>query len=55
LPASVTIYQFFGEHTINYSGLCAFAIIFTAVPVLLYVLLSRRTGGMSMFAGAVKG
>jgi multiple sugar transport system permease protein len=55
LPASVTIYQFFGEHTINYSGLCAFALIFTAVPVALYVLLSRRTGGTSLFAGAVKG
>ena len=55
LPASVTIYQFFGEHTINYSGLCAFALIFTAVPVILYILLSRRTGGTSLFAGAVKG
>jgi multiple sugar transport system permease protein len=55
LPASVTIYQFFGEHTINYSGLCAFALIFTAVPVALYILLSRRSGGTSLFAGAVKG
>jgi multiple sugar transport system permease protein len=55
LPASVTIYQFFGEHAINYSGLCAFAIIFTAVPVVLYIVLSHRTGGISMFAGAVKG
>jgi multiple sugar transport system permease protein len=55
LPASVTIYQFFGEHAINYSGLCAFALIFTAVPVVLYVLLSKRTGGLSMFSGAVKG
>ena len=55
LPASVTIYQFFGEHTINYSGLCAFALIFSAVPVVLYVLLSKRTGGVSMFSGAVKG
>jgi multiple sugar transport system permease protein len=55
LPASVTIYQFFGEHAINYSGLCAFALIFTAVPVVLYVLLSKRTGGVSMFSGAVKG
>jgi multiple sugar transport system permease protein len=55
LPASVTIYQFFGEHTINYSGLCAFALIFTAVPVALYMLISRRSGGSSLFAGAVKG
>jgi len=55
LPASVTIYQFFSVHAINYSGLCAFAVIFTAVPVVLYVLLSRRTGGLSLFAGAVKG
>jgi hypothetical protein len=25
------------------------------VPVVLYVLLSKRTGGLSMFSGAVKG
>lgn len=54
-PAAVTIYQFFGEHTIDFSGLAAFSLIFTAVPVTLYIILSRRAGGTSMFAGAVKG
>jgi multiple sugar transport system permease protein len=55
LPAAVTIYQFFGQYTVNYSGLAAFAIVFTAVPVALYVVLSKWSGGNSLFSGAVKG
>lgn len=55
LPAAVTIYQFFGQYTVNYSGLAAFAILFTAVPVALYVILSKWSGGNSIFSGAVKG
>jgi multiple sugar transport system permease protein len=55
LPAAVTIYQFFGQYTVNYGGLAAFSIIFTAVPVVLYVVLSKWSGGNSLFSGAVKG
>lgn len=55
LPAAVTIYQYFGQHSVSYSGLAAFAIVFTAVPLILYILLSRRTGGVSMFSGAIRG
>jgi multiple sugar transport system permease protein len=55
LPAGVTIYQFFGEHSTNYSGLAAFSIVFTAVPVIFYVIISKRNGGESLFAGAIRG
>lgn len=55
LPASVTIYQYFGEHTILFGDLAAFSILFTAVPVALYLVLSRRVGGTALFSGALKG
>lgn len=55
VPAAVTVYQFFGLHTANYSGLAAFSIVFTAVPVIFYVILSKRNGGDSIFAGAIRG
>jgi multiple sugar transport system permease protein len=55
IPAAVTTYQFFGQHTTNYSGLAAFAIVFTAVPVILYLIVSKWTGGDSLFAGAIRG
>lgn len=55
LPAAVTAYQFFGEHSTNYSGLAALSIIFTAVPVIFYVVISHRNGGEPLFAGAIKG
>ena len=55
LPAAVTTYQFFGEHSTNYSGLAAFSIVFTAVPVIFYIVISKRNGGESLFAGAIRG
>ena len=55
LPAAVTTYQFFGEHSANYSGLAAFSIVFTAVPVIFYIVISKRNGGESLFAGAIRG
>jgi hypothetical protein len=51
----VTTYQFFGEHSTNYSGLAAFSIVFTAVPVIFYIVISKRNGGESLFAGAIRG
>ncbi len=54
-PAGVTIYQYFGQYTTNYSGLAAFSLVFAAVPVIFYIFLSRRGGGSSIFSGAVKG
>ncbi|HUZ65977.1 MAG TPA: carbohydrate ABC transporter permease [Acetobacteraceae bacterium] len=55
LPASVTIYQFFGQNTVNYGGVAAFSLLFSALPALLYVVLSKWGGGSSIFSGAVKG
>jgi multiple sugar transport system permease protein len=55
LPAAVTTYQFFGQYTTNYSGLAAFSLVFTAVPVAFYVVVSRWGGGESLFSGAIKG
>jgi multiple sugar transport system permease protein len=55
LPAAVTTYQFFGQYTTNYSGLAAFSLIFTAVPVVFYVIVSKWGGGDSLFSGAIKG
>jgi multiple sugar transport system permease protein len=54
-PAGVTIYQYFGQYTTNYSGLAAFSLVFAAVPVIFYIVLSKRGGGASIFSGAVKG
>ena len=36
-PAGVTIYQYFGQYTTNYSGLAAFSLVYAAVPVIFYV------------------
>ncbi len=55
LPAGVTIYRYFGQYTTNYSGLAAFSLVFAAVPVIFYIVLSKRGGGASIFSGAVKG
>jgi len=56
MPASVSIYQFFGQYgAVAYGKLAAFSLIYS-VPVLgLYVVTSRFLGGSSALAGAVKG
>ncbi|WP_308467619.1 carbohydrate ABC transporter permease [Rathayibacter soli] len=56
MPASVSIFQFFGQYgAVAYGKLAAFSLIYS-VPVLgLYVITSRFLGGSSALAGAVKG
>jgi multiple sugar transport system permease protein len=56
MPASVSIYQFFGQYgAVAYGKLAAFSLIYS-LPVLgLYVVTSRFLGGGSALAGAVKG
>ncbi|MGN6126629.1 MAG: carbohydrate ABC transporter permease [Humibacter sp.] len=56
MPASVSIYQFFGQYgAVAYGKLAAFSLIYS-IPVLgLYVVTSRFLGGGSALAGAVKG
>lgn len=56
LPASVTIYQFFGQYgMVEYGKLAAFSLIYTIPPVVLYIFSQRfMSEGFSM-GGASKG
>ena len=56
LPASVSIYTFFGTHgTVVYGQLAAFSVLYSLPVVLLYVLIARRLGGGFALGGALKG
>lgn len=56
LPASVSIFNFFGNYgQVIYGQLAAFSILYSTPVVLLYVLISRRLGGGFALGGAVKG
>jgi multiple sugar transport system permease protein len=56
LPASVTIYQFFGSHgMVEYGRLAAFSLLYTMPSVVLYIFSQRyMSKGFSM-GGATKG
>ncbi|MFI9582354.1 carbohydrate ABC transporter permease [Streptomyces sp. NPDC052236] len=56
LPASVSIFTFFGNYgSVVYGQLAAFSILYSAPVLVLYVLIARRLGGGFALAGAVKG
>ncbi|MEU3371209.1 carbohydrate ABC transporter permease [Streptomyces sp. NPDC006660] len=56
LPASVTIFTFFGNYgSVVYGQLAAFSILYSTPVLLLYVLIARRLSGGFAPAGAVKG
>lgn len=56
LPASVSIFTFFGNYgAVAYGQLAAFSILYSTPVILLYVLISRRLGGGFTLGGAVKG
>ncbi|MFE3117027.1 carbohydrate ABC transporter permease [Streptomyces niveus] len=56
LPASVSIFTFFGNHgSVIYGQLAAFSILYSTPVLLLYILISRRLGGGFALGGAVKG
>ena len=56
LPASVSIYTFFGQYgQVVYGQLAAYSMLYSLPAVLLYLVLSRRLGGAFSFGGAVKG
>jgi multiple sugar transport system permease protein len=56
LPASVSLYTFFGSYgTVAYGQLAAFSVLYTAPVVVLYAAISRRLGGGFALGGAVKG
>lgn len=56
LPASVSIYTFFGQYgQVAFGQLAAYSMIYSLPAVLLYLLLAKRLGGAFSFSGAVKG
>ncbi|MGW7517583.1 carbohydrate ABC transporter permease [Streptomyces sp. NPDC054796] len=56
LPASVSIFTFFGNYgAIAFGELAAFSLLYSTPVVLLYILISRRLGGGFTLGGAVKG
>lgn len=56
MPASVSIYQFFGQYgAVAYGKLAAFSLVYSVPVLALYVFTSRFLGGSSALAGAVKG
>jgi multiple sugar transport system permease protein len=56
LPASVSIFTFFGQYgSVQWGQLAAYSVLYTLPVVVLYILLSRRLGGAFNFGGALKG
>ncbi|MFC6465204.1 carbohydrate ABC transporter permease [Marinilactibacillus sp. GCM10026970] len=56
LPASVTIFQFFGNYgLIDYGQLAAFSVVYTTPVVVLYYLSQRYMSKGFSFGGAAKG
>ena len=56
LPASVSIFTFFGNYgAIAFGELAAFSILYSTPVILLYIMISRRLGGGFALGGAVKG
>ncbi|TQK51776.1 multiple sugar transport system permease protein [Streptomyces sp. SLBN-118] len=56
MPASVSIFTFFGNYgSVIYGRLAAFSILYSAPVLVLYVLIARRLGGGFALGGAVKG
>jgi multiple sugar transport system permease protein len=56
LPASVSIFTFFGQYgEVNYGQLAAYSIIYTMPVLILYLLLSKKLGGAFALGGAIKG
>ncbi|MFF8954308.1 carbohydrate ABC transporter permease [Streptomyces sp. NPDC014894] len=56
LPASVTVFTFFGDHgSVVYGQLAAFSLLYSTPALLLYLLIARRLGAGFALGGAVKG
>jgi multiple sugar transport system permease protein len=56
LPASVSIFTFFGQYgEVNYGQLAAYSLIYTTPVLVLYLLLSKKLGGAFALGGAIKG
>lgn len=56
MPASVTIFQFFGNYgLIQYGRLAAFSVLYTMPVVILYYIAQRYMSAGFSFGGATKG
>ena len=56
LPASVSIFTFFGSYgSVVYGQLAAFSLLYSTPVLVLYILISRRLGGGFTLGGAIKG
>ncbi|MGI5348713.1 carbohydrate ABC transporter permease [Streptomyces sp. CA-250714] len=56
MPASVSIFTFFGNYgAVVYGQLAAFSILYSTPVILLYVLIARRLAGGFALGAAVKG
>jgi multiple sugar transport system permease protein len=56
LPASVSIFQFFGQYgMVEYGKLAAFSVIYTLPAVLLYIISQRFMSAGFNFSGGTKG
>lgn len=56
LPASVSIFTFFGQYgEIIYGQLAAYSLLYSLPAIVLYLFLARRLGGAFSFGGAMKG
>lgn len=56
LPASVTIFQFFGQYgSVEYGQLAAFSMLYTIPAVVLYILGQKYMSAGFSFGGATKG
>jgi multiple sugar transport system permease protein len=56
LPASVTVFTFFGQYgAVAYGQLAAYSVLYSMPVVILYLIVSRTMGGAFRFAGAAKG
>lgn len=56
MPASVAIFQFFGNNgAVAYGQLAAFAMVYSVPILVLYLLMQRLTGSSFALAGGVKG
>ncbi|AJT64313.3 hypothetical protein T261_2639 [Streptomyces lydicus] len=56
LPASVSVFTFFGSKgSVAFGELAAFSLLYSTPVIMLYVLIARRLGGGVALGGAVKG
>ncbi|MFT3797926.1 carbohydrate ABC transporter permease [Microbacterium sp.] len=56
MPAAVAIFTFFGNHgAVAYGQLAAFAMLYSAPILVLYLVMQRMTGNSFAMAGGVKG